>query len=182
QRGDLDGEREGAHAAVFLPAVLRRARAAPGDIGGSTADHLRHALEPIQRVLLAEPSREQDREAHLVELYAAPERRAVREVILAPTAILMLRRDEVGEHLPRTADLADRGQCEPGLDSVARPDQVIAAAAVAAVAPGDAEARHHRARKTAPAMDAQHSGGEISLVAQRLGRVRNLESLGPELP
>ena len=88
---------------------------------------------------------EQHRQRGLVELHALPVRRAAEPLVLVPVAVLVLRRDQVAQRVARLRLGAERQQRAGAFDEIARPDQVIAAALVAGMAPGHAEARDHRA-------------------------------------
>ncbi len=120
--------------AILLPAILVRDGPHAGDEPERAANHAGR-LDAIQRIALVQQRREQHRQRGLVELHALPIRRAVEPLILIPVAVLVLSGDEVAQHVARLGLAADAEQRHGALDEIARPDQVIPAAVVAANCP-----------------------------------------------
>ena len=116
---------------------------------------------------------EQHRQSGLVELHALPVRRAAEPLVLVPMAVLVLRRDQVAQRVAGLRLGAERQQCAGAFDEIARPNQVIAAALVAGIAPRHAEAGDHRAGIGLIEMGAQHDRGHQRLVADRRRQVEH---------
>jgi hypothetical protein len=87
-------------------------------------------------------------------------------------AVLDLRGDQVAQGIARLLLGAERHQRTGGLDQIARPYEVVAPAFVAAIAPRNAEARHHRSRISLVEMAAQDDGRNEKFFGERR---RNVE-------
>src|SRR5260370_11841424 len=88
-------------------------------------------------------------------------------LVLIPVVILQLSCHQIAQGVARLLIGAERQQRTGGLDQIARPDQMVAAALVATIAPGDAETRDHRARKGLVEMAAQYDPRDQELLRQR---------------
>ena len=86
---------------------------------------------PRKPVALAEGGGEQHRERGLVELDAAPERRAAEPLVLVPMTVLVLCRDQIAQRIGGLALGAERQERAGAFNQIARPYQMIAAALVA---------------------------------------------------
>src|SRR5680860_1123877 len=125
---DGDGKREHIEACIFLPAVLARGRAGTDDEAYGARDHVLHG-DRVQRLALGQERGEQDGKRRLVELQALPEGTAAEPLVLEPMAVLVLGGDEVAQHVARVA-VGFHGDERAGrLDEIARPYEMIAAAA-----------------------------------------------------
>ena len=116
-----------------------------------------------------------------------PDRRCRRAIGSGANGRPRLRRDQIAQRVARLLVGAERQQRAGGLDQIARPHQMVAAALVAAVAPRDAEARHHRARIGLVEMAAQHDRRDQKLFGKRRRHVERhgvaLAAFGlPRLP
>ena len=92
---------------------------------------------------------EQDREGAFVHLDAVPVGGAVEPGVLRPVAVGLLDGAQIGEDRQRVVGGAGGEEAARGLDQVARPDQMVAAEVVVALAeaPGDRQAGDRRARE-----------------------------------
>src|SRR5439155_5273478 len=109
----------------------------------------------------------------LVELDALPVWRTAEPLVLVPVAVFGLRRDQITQRVARLLLGAERQQRAGALHEIARPDEMVAAALVAGVAPGHAEARHHRAGIGLVEMRPQHDRRDDRLLANRVGQVEH---------
>ncbi len=167
QGGDDDGERERVDAGVLLPAVLPRAGPFGQNETQRSGHHVRHR-HLAQRVAGLQHARKQHGERGLVELDTLPERLAAQPLVLQPVSVRLLRRDEIGQHVARGIVGAQRDQRTGGFDQVSRPHQVVAAAALAHLAPRHRQARHHGTRVGAILVDLEDAG-RAPQQGQRLG-------------
>src|SRR6185437_16779269 len=135
--------REGVDSRIFLPAILIARRAVAHDEREGTADHVSD-LDAIQRAVLLELRGEQHGKCRLVELHAGPVRAAAEPLVLIPMAVGELRRAKVAQRVESLADRPYRKEGARAFAEVTRPDEVISLPLLLGVAPGDAEARHHR--------------------------------------
>ena len=156
-----------------------------GDEAERAADHILD-LDAGERLALVEGGGEQYRKRGFVELDALPVGRAAEPLVLMPVAVRQLRRHQIAQGVARLLIGAERQKCAGGLDQIARPDQMVAAALVAAVAPRDAETGDHRAGKGLVEMAAQHDRRDQELVRQRRRHIERhrvaLAALGLPLP
>ena len=182
ERHDLDPERERADAGILFPAVLWTDRAVRNEIAGSARDHCLGATYSAERILLRELGRENDGKADLVELNAGPEWLAGWKPVLVPGSVCILNRDEIGQDVTAPIDASDAQECERRFHAIARPDEMIAAKAVARISPRHAQARDHRAGIATIFMHFQNDGREIGLAPDLGRRIRNGERFRPLLP
>ena len=102
---------------------------------------------------------------------------AAEPLVLVPVAVLVLRRDQVAQRVARLGLGAERQQRAGAFDEIARPDQVIAAALVAGMAPRHAEAGDHRAGIGLVEMRAQHDRRDSRLLADRRRQVQHRDAV-----
>ncbi len=110
----------------------------------------------VQRGTVVQHRGQQHRKRRLVELDALPERIAAEPLVLEPVAVLLLGGDEIAQHVARAVVGFHGDEGAGGLDQVARPDEMIAAAAFAGVAPRHRQARHRCAAIGAVLVHLQH--------------------------
>ncbi len=136
-------------------------------------------VRPAGRVQLR---RQQYRQRHLVKLASAPVTAPVGEIVLRPAAVAGLRSDEVVERAQRVVDLPDRDHRERRLHRVARPDEMVSAGVVVAVAPRHAQAGDDRAGIGAVLMHLDDGGRQFRFARHARRRVRQRQRPGPVLP
>ena len=114
------------------------------EVADSAPDHGIHATQSAQRILFREFSSENDGKADLVELNATPEWATVGEAVLVPASVPVLNGDEVRQHGASVIDLSDPQKRQTRFDTIARPDQMIAANGIAGISPRHAQAGDDR--------------------------------------
>ena len=164
QRGDLHGQRERRVAGILLPAVLAGPRTVADDEARRARDHRpeRRQHRPGDRALAPGHVQQQHRERAFVELDAVPVGRAVQPAVLRPAAVVLLHRTQVAHHAQHLVVCAAGEEGARGLRQVARPDQMVAAQVVVALAaaPGDRQAGDQAARERRAFVAAQHRGAD----------------------
>ncbi len=164
QGSDAGRQREGVQPGILFPTILVRRRPAARDASERPPHHV-DRLNAAKGLTFGQGGREQHRIGHLVELDPAPGGLAPEPLVLVPMAFGILGGDQVAQRVAGLRLAAEGEQRARAFDEVARPDEMIAAALVPAVAPGHAEAGHHRARIGLVEMGAQDQdrGGELLL-------------------
>src|SRR5215470_2066753 len=182
QRDNLDCQGERADAGVLFPTVLRANWSILNEVADSAPYHGVHATQSAQRILFREFSGENDGKANLVKLNATPEWATIGEAVLVPASVLILNGDEIRQHGTSVINLSDPQKRQTRFDTVARPDQMIAANGIAGISPRHAQAGDDRTGIRTVLMHFENDRRNISLSPQVGRGVRNSQAFPPLLP
>src|SRR5262249_15426293 len=182
QRDNLDCQGERADAGILFPTVLWANWSILNEVADSAPDHDIHATQSAQRILFREFSSENDGKADLVELNATPEWATVGEAVLVPASVSVLNGDEIRQHGTSVIDLSGPQKRQTGFDTIARPDQMIAANSIAGISPWHAQAGDDRTRIRTVLMHFENNRRKISLSPQVGRGIRNSQAFPPLLP
>src|SRR5262249_38968851 len=182
QRDNLDCQGERTDARILFPTVLRTDWSILNEITDSAPYHGIHTTQSIQRVLFRKFSGENDGKANLVKLNATPEWATIGEAVLIPASVRILNGDEIRQHGTSVIDLSDPQKRQTGFDTIARPDQMIAANSIAGISPRHAQAGDDRTGIRSVLMHFENNRRKISLSPQVGRGIRNSQAFPPLLP